>query len=361
VPSSGVPALDGIIGGKGYPDRSAILITGPPGIGKEALGYWFTQSGLQEGDFCVYLTRLSLHEIIEDQKAFGIPAPAQSPLWIAREGGQVKLDLNNLPKLAEEIRSLLVENANRKIRIVMDILSSILMLNPAETVYRFVDGLIIDVKQHDAVLVATLEDGMHSAQTIVAMQQLFDGVIESSFQKTGLKIRSLLRIAKMRGTSPRQEYHRFAFARSGLQVETIEESIGSREIASSSPPSGDKPVGPVQTQGLTGVQAQTVFDYLVRSFKEDYLDRKFAIEQAGWRTRQAISDNTQVAIGSFYGKDGKLGSLLKELLSSGLVEARFFAGQRGRGGEVTKLRVAYEKEHVKRIVNASDSDRGESL
>ena len=36
--SSGVPALDPLLG-DGYPDKSTILVVGPPGIGKEALGY----------------------------------------------------------------------------------------------------------------------------------------------------------------------------------------------------------------------------------------------------------------------------------------------------------------------------------
>ena len=30
----------------GYPDKSAVLVVGPPGIGKKALGYWLTQTGL---------------------------------------------------------------------------------------------------------------------------------------------------------------------------------------------------------------------------------------------------------------------------------------------------------------------------
>ncbi len=49
------PALDSILGTDGYSDKSTILIVGPPGIGKEALGYWFTQSGLSQNDFYLYL------------------------------------------------------------------------------------------------------------------------------------------------------------------------------------------------------------------------------------------------------------------------------------------------------------------
>jgi KaiC/GvpD/RAD55 family RecA-like ATPase len=54
--STGLEQLDKLLGGESYPDKSAILEVGPAGIGKEALGYWFTRSGLLQGDFCVYLT-----------------------------------------------------------------------------------------------------------------------------------------------------------------------------------------------------------------------------------------------------------------------------------------------------------------
>jgi len=58
--STGVEGPDHLLK-DGYPDRSAVLVNGPPGVGKEALGYWFTQSGLAQGDFCLYVTRLAVY------------------------------------------------------------------------------------------------------------------------------------------------------------------------------------------------------------------------------------------------------------------------------------------------------------
>ena len=49
-----------------------MLVAGAPGIGKEALGYWFVHSGLIQGDFCLYVTRLSTKDVIRDAKAFGV-------------------------------------------------------------------------------------------------------------------------------------------------------------------------------------------------------------------------------------------------------------------------------------------------
>ncbi|SRR5579864_265516 len=184
MPSSGLLSLDGILEGGGYPEKSAILIIGPPGIGKEALCYLHAKAGVDEGAMCLYMTTLSMREIVEDERSFGIDATRQSAVWMAREGGQEKPDLKDLARLKKQVETFLIQNQNRKIRIVADILSPILMLNPADTAYGFVDWLLTEAKQHDTVLVATLEEGMQPVQAQVAMQRLFDGVIELTFHKT---------------------------------------------------------------------------------------------------------------------------------------------------------------------------------
>jgi KaiC/GvpD/RAD55 family RecA-like ATPase len=215
--SSGIPALDPLLG-DGYPDKSTIVVVGPPGIGKEALGYWFTQSGLAQGDFCLYVTRLSVKEVLHDEKGFGIDTQQKVPLWFASDGGQVKYDVNDLAGLSYNIKDVLKQNTGRRVRIVIDAVSSLLMLNPPETIYRFLTQLFTDVKQYDAVLVATLEEGMHHPQVLAAMQELFDGVVEMRLYEEGLRVLPLLRVRKMRGVPPQPGYFNFSLTRKGMEV-----------------------------------------------------------------------------------------------------------------------------------------------
>jgi len=215
--SSGVPALDRLIP-DGYPDKSAILVVGPPGIGKEALGYWFTQTGLVQGDFCLYVTRLSVREVLQDVKGFGIDMQQKVPLWLASEGGQIKYDVNDLASLSFNIKDILKKNASRRIRIVLDVVSSLLMLNQSETIYKFLTQLLEDVKHYDAVFLATLEEGMHKPEVLTAMQQLFDGVVELRLYEEGLRVMPLLRIRKMRGVPPHPGYFNFSFTRVGMEI-----------------------------------------------------------------------------------------------------------------------------------------------
>jgi circadian clock protein KaiC len=215
--SSGVAALDPLLG-DGYPDKSAILVVGPPGIGKEALGYWFTYSGLVQGDFCLYVTRLSVKEVLQDEKGFGIDTQQKVPLWFASDGGQIKYDVNDLASLSFNIKDILKKNAGRRIRVVLDPLSSLLMLNEPETIYKFLTQLLAEVKQYDAVLLATLEEGMHQPQVLAAMLQLFDGVVEMRLYEEGLKVLPLLRVRKMRGSPPQPGYFNFSLTKNGMEV-----------------------------------------------------------------------------------------------------------------------------------------------
>ena len=219
--STGVPALDKLLGGEGYPDKSAVLIVGAPGLGKEALGYWFTQTGLGQGDFCLYVTKRSTKEVLKDAKAFGLDFSTRVPFWIAREGGEVKSEVSDLAGLSFSIKDVLKKNSDRRIRIVVDVISALLMLNAPDAIYRFLGSLFEDVKKYDATLLGMVEDGMHQPQTLTAMQELFDGVVELRLYEEGLRLTPLIRIRKMLGVQPQAGYYSFAFSQSGLEVDSF--------------------------------------------------------------------------------------------------------------------------------------------
>lgn len=58
-------------------------MVGPPGIGKEALGYWLLSSALNQGDFAFYLTKRAAREVMKDADGFGVDLRASGSLyWI---------------------------------------------------------------------------------------------------------------------------------------------------------------------------------------------------------------------------------------------------------------------------------------
>lgn len=110
--STGLEELDRLLD-DGYPDKSVVLVSGPSGIGKEALRYWFIRAGLVAGDFCLYVTKSTPSEVLQDFKGFGVDT-SRIPMWYSREGGERRFDPNDLSSLSFTIKEILKENAGRR-------------------------------------------------------------------------------------------------------------------------------------------------------------------------------------------------------------------------------------------------------
>ncbi|MDA4135914.1 MAG: RAD55 family ATPase [Thaumarchaeota archaeon] len=215
--STGVPTLDHLLGGDGYPDRSAILVVGPPGIGKEVLGYWFMRSGLVQGDYCLYATHHPVSDVLRDMKGVGIPVD-RVPDWIASSGSPVKCDLRDSTAISFNIKDAAHRNAGRRVKVVTDVLSPLLVLNPLEAMYSYWSQMVGDLKKQDSVLFALAEEGMHPPNVLTTMEQLFDGVMEMRLYEEGLAITPLFRVRKMLGLAPLYGYFRFSVTNTGMEV-----------------------------------------------------------------------------------------------------------------------------------------------
>jgi tetratricopeptide (TPR) repeat protein len=77
------------------------------------------------------------------------------------------------------------------------------------------------------------------------------------------------------------------------------------------------------------------FEYLI----DAYLINRMPIEKSGWRTLMEVVQNAGVTKYSMYGRGGQGGKAFAELTSLDIIESRFFLGERGRGGQVLKIRI----------------------
>jgi len=215
--STGVASLDHILGEDGYPDKSSILVVGPPGIGKEVLGYWFVRSGLIQGDYCLYATHRPVPDVLRDMKGVGI-GTERVPEWISSSGSPIRCDLKDATSISYNIKEAVHRNKERRVRVATDVMSPLLVLNPLESMYSYWSQLLSDLKQQDSVVFALAEDGMHPPNTLTTMEQLFDGVIEMRLYEEGLSITPLFRVKKMLGLPPLHGYFRFLVTSTGMEV-----------------------------------------------------------------------------------------------------------------------------------------------
>lgn len=102
--------------------------------------------------------------------------------------------------------------------------------------------------------------------------------------------------------------------------------------------------------------AEKTYYYLVNAFETDYLRHRMQIEKAGWRTLTEIARNAKVTMYSMYGRSGRGGKVTAELSNLGVVESRFFLGERGRGGRIFKMRIHHRNESVKQRLDSKDNN-----
>ena len=98
-------------------------------------------------------------------------------------------------------------------------------------------------------------------------------------------------------------------------------------------------------------RSKVIFERLASDFLKDYMTLNFMEEKSGWRTSGEISRETGIPLSSLYSKGPGAAAPFRELWKRGLVEMRVSPGERGRGGEVTKIRIAFGKTPVREHVN----------
>jgi len=102
------------------------------------------------------------------------------------------------------------------------------------------------------------------------------------------------------------------------------------------------------------IGSSQIMDFLVREFLDDYNKKRLSVEHAGWRSMSTVAETMKIPRSQLYGErrlGRSYGFQLETLIKSGLVESRIFPGERGRGGKIIKIRLAYDnkfvQEHVK--------------
>lgn len=98
-------------------------------------------------------------------------------------------------------------------------------------------------------------------------------------------------------------------------------------------------------------RSRIIFQQLASDFLKDYMLLNFMEEKSGWRSVAEIARETSIPISSLYAKVPASAPPFRELWKRGLIEMKISPGERGRGGEVTKIRIAYGKSPIRNYVD----------
>jgi len=182
-------------------------------------------------------------------------------------------------------------------------------------------------KARELLVLHALVTGVASESFYRKREALADAVIDFKTTEEGRKLENYIRLRALRGAK---------FDSRWRKIELFE----SNRVRLSSGR---------QVFGFQSEVSEKIFDYLLKSFVDDHFVEKSPTESSGWRSLA----ETAVGIGapktSLYAESAS--GPLRELIRKGVVERRLFSKQRGRGGRVARVRIAYQKGFVGEYVD----------
>jgi len=177
---------------------------------------------------------------------------------------------------------------------------------------------------------------------------------EAEILKEGLassQVAGFLAYGEMSFTNLIQEPYTYGFSCWGMTLHSVTGKEDKLQDAMSALAEKEMIQAPLVFKFKTEA-ARLVFDHLVNAFVDDYMKRRLFVEEAGWRSLVQIAKDAHVSFRSVYGNERQRGSAISELERRGLIEIRIFTGKRGRGGRIVRARIPYEKETMKRYIDA---------
>ncbi len=217
--SSGIPGLDGLIGG-GFIPNDVYLITGGTGCGKTLFCCQFIWEGLQKGENGIYFSLEEMpKDVLHDAEVFG---------WDFQKYIDQKKFLIEYqdPFEMADITTLVKEKINKfkAKRVVIDSTSIFgMVLKDVEELRKRLYELIKALKQTDTVVLLTGEvpSGSDSLSRFGVEEFVVDGIIVLHHMEFGSgesSPRSLI-IKKMRRTKHGEDVYPLKFTSKGLEVQ----------------------------------------------------------------------------------------------------------------------------------------------
>lgn len=219
---SGIIKLDSALEG-GFPQNSAVLLQGTPGVGKSILCQQFIYSGLKKDEKCIFITLdVRPETIMESMQRFGWISKNSiiffdcfsyriSQQSISRYAISGLSDLNQMSMIFEDI---LKDVGDAPKRIVLDSISTLLLYSDPEFAPKFMKSFISTAIAQKSVMLITVEEGLHDAQTTAMLNYLSDGLIEMKFEMD----KRLMRVSKMRNTMTSRAWIEYEITKKGINV-----------------------------------------------------------------------------------------------------------------------------------------------
>jgi KaiC/GvpD/RAD55 family RecA-like ATPase len=243
---TGIKGFD-IIMDKGLPDKTTIILHGPPGTGIRVFGQQFIYSGLQLGAHCIYFTsERSSGDVTEDMKFYDWEVEEyvrkrqltfidayttkyekcysadldifKDLVWDVGASNQLRIALT---KHLEQLS----KHGVKHFRCVIDSLSSLFRTENPEDVIDLFEIIQIAARNYGGIYFFILDKGVHEERQVNTLLYLADGIFDFSTRERGSELEHVMRIQKLKNMIFSTKLIPYIISEEGLVVETTERII----------------------------------------------------------------------------------------------------------------------------------------
>jgi KaiC/GvpD/RAD55 family RecA-like ATPase len=174
----------------GYVNPSNIMLIGPTGMEKAALGFHFAAAGkkTKENTFIICSDSTPAN-VIEKAKSIGIDLKEDNIRFIdcysSTLGGKKPLESTDritivpgpgaLNDFSLALNDAIKKSTGKKLRVLFFSLSTFVLYNPKEAIIKFLTVIGGRLKNADATTIFVVEDGVHDKQLISLLEHSMDG------------------------------------------------------------------------------------------------------------------------------------------------------------------------------------------
>jgi circadian clock protein KaiC len=220
--STGVAALDELLGGQGFYKGSTVLLSGTAGTGKTSLAASFAAAACDRGERCVYfLLEESPQQMIRNMRSIGLDL-AQ---WV--KGGLMHLHADRPSRFGLEAHLAAIFRHVDELRpeaIVVDSITDLLTLGGETEVRSMLVRLIDCLKTRGVtVLFTSLSPGAVELQeTQAGVSSLMDAWILLTLERAGHDRHRRISVLKSRGMAHSSRAHDFTMTARGFHITAAE-------------------------------------------------------------------------------------------------------------------------------------------
>jgi circadian clock protein KaiC len=215
--STGLPALDEMLDGRGFYRGTSILLSGAAGTGKSSLASTFIDAACRRGERCVYFaSEESPAQIMRNMRSIGVDlAP-----WV--EQGLLRFQASRPTLQGLERHLVIMHKLVRELRptfVVVDPITNFLNVGTQADVQSMLLRLIDFFKAHEITVVFTsLTHGSEREETDVGVSSLIDTwLLVRQIEVSGERNRGLY-VLKSRGMAHSNQIREMLFSERGIEL-----------------------------------------------------------------------------------------------------------------------------------------------